>query len=184
MKRRAVTALGLAVLVGAAHGVPDSAGPALPRQPSMCRSGESAVYNCRFGSETASVCLGDFSIHYRFGRSGHPDLDIASTADWGNISLGGNRSQGGLNQDHIRFTSGDFHYVVHAGETGALNERPRHRISGIVVLQGAAGERRVNSLDCAMAASFNSRAFSAIATIAPKEWDGAEVTGGSFDVIY
>lgn len=183
---RAAAALSLAVLFGTANAVPDRALSAAVRKnpPNLCLVGERAVYSCRFGGKSGSVCLGKNSIHYRFGRGNRPELDLANTADWGNIHIGGNRSQGGLNQDHIRFTNRDTHYVVHSGETGSLNERPGRRLSGIAVLQGSAGQSEVAHLQCKQSAAFDSAVFSAISSAAPDGWDGEEASGGPFDVIY
>ena len=182
---RAVAALGLAVLFGTANAVPNRALSAAPKNvPNLCQVGERVVYSCRFGGKLGSVCLGRKSIHYRFGRGNRPELDLANTGDWGNVHVGGNRSQGGLNQDHIRFTNRDTHYVVHSGETGSLNERPGRRFSGIAVLRGSSGQSTVADLKCKAGAAFDSAAFPAIASAAPKGWDGEEVSGGPFDVIY
>jgi hypothetical protein len=151
---------------------------------SHCRAGERVVYACRMGRKLVSVCLGANSIHYRFGPRGALELDIASTAGWDNIHVGGNRSQGGLNQDHIRFSNLDTHYVVHAGATGSLNERPGRRMSGIAVLQGDSAEHEIARVDCKSGAPFDSESFAAISDAAPEGWDGGEPDGGPFDVIY
>jgi hypothetical protein len=151
---------------------------------SQCRPGERVVYECRVGEKLASVCLGANSIHYRFGSAAGPELDVSSAADWANIHIGGNRSQGGLNQDHIRFSSRDTHYVIHAGETGSLNENPGRRISGVAILKGSSADDEVASMDCAAGVPFDFDAFEAIPGAAPKGWDGSEADGGPFDVIY
>ena len=163
---------------------PAQASRIAPSAPSHCAAGERVVYSCRFGAKLGSVCLGRSSLHYRFGPAGHPAMDLASTPDWGNIHLGGNRSQGGLNQDTIRFTLGTTHYVVHQDETGSLNENPGRASSGIEVLQGVSGERQLASLSCKARSRFNWQAFGVISDAAPKGWDGAETPGGPFDMIY
>ena len=104
--------------------------------------------------------------------------------DWSNIHLGGNRSQAGLNQNHIRFTKGDTHYVVHAGETGSLNEQPGRRMSGIVVLGGESGENLIATLDCKAGKQLSSDTYRDLTNAAPDAWDGQEPDGGPFDVIY
>lgn len=151
---------------------------------SLCSSGERVVYTCRFGAKLGSVCLGRHSLHYRFGPQGRAELRIASNPDWSNVHTGGNRSQGGLNQDYIRFTNGLTHYVVHVDETGSLNENPGRRSSGIEVLQGASGERPLASLSCRTKASFNWSAHADLHNAAPENWDGAELPGGPFEMIY
>lgn len=162
---------------------------ARPAQPaaagtSLCTGGERVVYACRFGAKLGSVCLGRSSLHYRFGPAGRPEIDIASAPDWSNIHTGGNRSQGGLNQDSIRFTSGMTHYVVHQDETGSLNEAPGRRSSGIEVLRGMQGEQSLASLSCKARTRFNWQAFDALRDAAPKDWDGSETPGGPFDMVY
>lgn len=149
-----------------------------------CTGGERIVYSCQFGRRIASVCLGGGTLHYRFGLPGHPAIDVASDAAWSNIHRGANRSQGGLNQESIRFTNGTAHYVVHAGETGSLNENPGKRLSGLVVLQGAAGEREVANLTCRAGSGFNRQALDALGKAAPRGWDGTEEPGGPFDMVY
>ena len=150
----------------------------------LCRTGERALWQCPVGGKPASVCLGANSIHYRSASGAGEPLDIASDASWSNIHIGGNRSQGGLNQDHIRFSSQGTHYVVHAGETGSLNERPGLRVSGVAVLRGAAAEEMVESLDCRAGTPFVTGAFQAISGAAPQEWDGEETDDDPFDAIY
>lgn len=151
---------------------------------SLCHAGERVVYTCRFGAKLGSVCLGRNSLHYRFGPQGKPELHIASAPDWSNIHTGGNRSQAGLNQDYIRFTNGQTHYVVHVDETGSLNETPGRRSSGIEVLQGPSGERTLASLACKSKAPSNWSVGADLYKAAPKDWDGTELPGGPFEMIY
>ncbi|MBB4614750.1 hypothetical protein [Novosphingobium taihuense] len=151
---------------------------------SSCADGERVVYSCRFGMKIGSICLGRNSLHYRFGRPGRPDITVSSSPDWSNIHTGGNRSQGGLNQDYIRFTNGKTHYVVHVDETGSLNENPGIASSGIEVLEGETGSATLASLRCKSAARFNAKAFFDLNRSAPAAWNGAEVPGGPFEMIY
>lgn len=151
---------------------------------SLCNAGERVVYTCRFGEKLGSVCLARNSLHYRFGPQGRPELHIASTPDWSNVHTGGNRSQGGLNQDSIRFTNGLTHYLVHVDEAGSLSENPGRQSSGIEVLQGSSSEYTLASLTCRSAASFDWGAHDDLAKAEPKDWDGAETPGGPFEVIY
>lgn len=184
--RALAAALGVAALLATAGSAarPAQSGRAAPPAGSHCAAAERVVYSCAFGRKLGSVCLGGGALHYRFGPPGHPAIDVASDAKWSNVHLGANRSRGGLNQDSIRFTNGQTHYVVHAGETGSLNENPGKRISGLVVLQGAAGEREVASLTCRGGTGFNRQAFDALSRAAPQDWDGAETPGGPFDMVY
>jgi hypothetical protein len=187
--RAAAAAMGVAALLAtagsAAH--PARAGhsaSAASPSPNHCAGGERVVYSCRFGRRIGSVCLGGKVLHYRFGPPGHPAIDVASNAAWSNVHRGANRSQGGLNQDSLRFTNGLTHYVIHAGETGSLNENPGKRISGLVVLQGAGGEREIASLTCRAGSGFNWQALDALGNATPQGWDGAEAPGGPFDMVY
>ncbi len=176
--RRLAATLGVAAMMATGG---SAARPARQGEANLCTSAERVVYSCQFGTRLGSMCLGRKSIHYRFGKLGRLGLNLASTPSWSNIHTGGNRSQGGLNQDSIRFTRSTTHYVVHAGETGSLNENPGRRMSGIVVLEG---EREVANLACKARSPFHAEAFGAIGNAAPKGWNGAETPGGSFDMIY
>ncbi|WP_298195332.1 hypothetical protein [Novosphingobium sp.] len=151
---------------------------------SHCGAGERVVWSCRFGARLGSVCLGKSSLHYRFGPAGRAAIDVASTPDWRNIHTGNNRSHGGLNQDSIRFTRGMVHYVVHAGETGSLNENPGRRFSGITVLEGAEGEKQLAELACRTGAGFTAGALGALHAAAPRRWQGEETSGSPFDMVY
>ncbi|MBB3860149.1 hypothetical protein GGQ88_001410 [Novosphingobium hassiacum] len=177
-------AVAFAGLLAASGSVATPARPRPAPPASLCSGGERVVYSCGFGAKIGSVCLGRSSLHYRFGRLGRPELAVASTPDWRNIRTGGNRSQGGLNQDYIRFTNGLTHYVVHVDETGSLNESPGIRSSGIEVLRGASGERQIASLACKTSARFNREAFDALQTAAPQDWVGTETPGSPFEMVY
>ena len=180
--RALAAALSVAALLCTAGSAARPARSALP--PSLCSGAERVVYNCRFGAKLGSVCLGKHSLHYRFGPAGRAEIDVASTSDWSNIHLGSNRSQGGDNQDSIRFTNGLTHYVVHQDETGSLNETPGRRFSGIEVLRGVQGEQSLASLSCKARARFGLPAFDAVAAAAPNGWDSEETPGGPFDMVY
>jgi hypothetical protein len=182
--KAAASALCLAMLVGGASAKPAPARTIRSDAISHCRTGERIVYTCQFGKKLGSVCLGQQSLHYRFGPKGRAELDLVSTPDWNNIHLGGNRSQGGLNQNYIRFTNGNTHYVIHAGETGPLNERPGRRLSGIVVLGGIAGETQIATLECKGGKQLSDDTFRDLTNAAPDAWDSQEPEGGPFDVIY
>lgn len=177
-------AAALAVLLVTDGSAAKPARPRLAPPASLCAGGERVVYSCRFGAKVGSVCLGRNSLHYRFGRPGVADITVSSTPDWSNIHTGGNRSQGGLNQDYIRFTNGKTHYVVHVDETGSLNENPGRRSSGIEVLQGETGPSMIASLSCPSRTGFRTDALLALNRSAPETWDGAEVSGGPFEMIY
>ena len=161
--------------------------PARPRPAppaGLCAGGERVVYSCRFGTKLGSVCLGRNALRYRYGKPGKPEIEVSSTPEWSNIHTGGNRSQGGLNQDYVRFTNGQTHYVVHVDETGSLNENPGRRSSGIEVLQGDAAPATIAGLSCRSRSGFRTDAWLALNRSAPEDWDGAERPGGPFEMIY
>lgn len=184
MNRRSATAILLAVLFGTgnAGSLPTVAAQARPT--SLCRVDELIVYSCRFAKKLGSVCLGQGTLAYRFGRPSKPEIAIENAPDWSNVHTGANYSQAGLTQQHIRFTKGAIHYVVHAGETGSLNETPGRRISGIVVLGGTDGTRNLADFDCREGSGFAAGSFGRITQTAPDGWDGSETTDGPFDAVY
>lgn len=184
MNRRSATAILLAVLIGTGNAGSLPAVAAQGRPISLCRADEFIVYSCRFAKKLGSVCLGKSTIAYRFGRPSTPEIAIGSLHDWSNIHTGGNYSQAGLTQQHIRFTKGAIHYVVHAGETGSLNETPGRRISGIVVLGGTDGDKNLANFDCRGGSGFAAGSFGRITQTAPDGWDGSETTDGPFDAVY
>lgn len=115
---------------------------------SLCQAGERVLYACAFPRGAASLCLGAQGAHYRFGRPGQIDLDLASAPDWSNVHTGMVIGQGGGSQSHVRFTKGQTHYIIFDGETGSLADHPGQRLSGIAVQQGAKGEKTLATLDC------------------------------------
>ena len=174
----------MAALIGMGSAAPSPALSASPSTRSLCRGGEAIIYSCRFGGNVGSVCLGESDVHYRFGVAGRRVFEVGSDAAWSNIHTGGNRSQAGLNQDHIRFTNGNTHYIVHSDETGGLNETPGRRSSGIVVVQGPSGADEIARLDCKARTRLSFDRFLDIRKSAPKDWDGEEENDGPFDAIY
>ena len=154
---------------------------ALPAHaPSLCAAGERVVYSCAFPRGTGSVCAGHDRLHYRFGKAGHVDVDIVNAPDWSNVHTGTVVGQGGGSQSHIRFSSGQIHYIAFAGEMGALSDHPGRRWSGIAVQQGAKGEKTLATLDCKAGATLAADGLvGALAAFAsgPSE----EEQGGPFD---
>ena len=106
----------------------------------QCRAPEAVLYSCRFGRAVGSVCGGRGVLAYRFGALGKPSLEVASTPDWSNVHVGWVGGQGGGHQSHVRFTTGNHHYVVFEGENGALSDRPGRTDSGIYVGRGPQGD--------------------------------------------
>jgi hypothetical protein len=183
MMQAASSAVLMVVLLGAATSSSSISKPDGQKTTSHCQGVEQIVYSCKFGKKVGSVCLNKDSVIYRFGYLGRPELAVKSMADWSNIHIGANPSQAGLSQSHIRFTNGKMHYVVHAGETGQLNENPGRRISGIEVVEGASSEKSIASLSCPRGTPFTSKYYD-VHESAPADWDGWEADGGEFDVIY
>ncbi len=131
MKRLLAGAVIVTVLAGAGPSRPT------PAQRGHCRSDETVVYSCQFGAKHGSVCAAPGRIAYRFGASGKPpELAIASAPDWENVRIGRIVCGGGGYQNHLRFTRGDYHYIVFEAAGGGLTEVAGKRWSGISVWRG------------------------------------------------
>lgn len=146
--------------------------------PSHCAVGQRAVYSCRFGAKIGSLCLGNRSLHYRFGPLGRPEIDLASAPDWSNVHTHRLYSHA-LAQNHVRMTRGSINYIVHFGEAGNLSDVPGKSMSGLVVVDG-----RGNALadrTCKSGAWINADAFLDIPRNAPPGWEGDETPDGPFD---
>ena len=113
-----------------------------------CNEREAVLYSCRFGPAIGSVCAADGAIRYRYGPPGNPELELAGADDWSNVRIGMVTGQGGGHQSHVRFTSGDRHYIVYEGEDGTLADTPGRRYSGIYVGDGADAGREVANRQC------------------------------------
>lgn len=126
------------------------AGRAQDRQaiPHHCAGGERILYSCAFPRDVGSLCAGAGTVHYRFGRRGKPQIDLANLPDWSNVRLGDVRGQGNGYQRHVRISRGRFHYLVYEGVNGDLSEVAGRRYSGIEVLERSGGEVAVASLRC------------------------------------
>ena len=172
-------------LVGTALAAVGPVAPAARPANSQCRAGEVVIYSCRFGTASrpaiGSVCGGTQSVHYRYGPAGRPALDIASAPDWRNVHVDGVRGQGGGFQDHVRFTSGETHYIVFRGEDGSLASRPGRTYSGIAVLAGPQGERALATLACRGGATIAADLTGAVIDRAPPGAELGEETDGPFD---
>lgn len=180
MIRQAATLVLLAALAVLGTAQPLEAGRHKSVPANQCRTGERVIFSCRVGRKVGSVCAGAKSLHYRFGPLGKPEITVSSKPDWSNIHMWGNRSQGGLNQDQIRFTNGDTHYVVFDGETGSLNENPGVRFSGIAVIRGSSSEGLVATLDC----KANPGLSAAKQWNPPDGWDGWQDDDDPFNAIF
>jgi hypothetical protein len=103
-----------------------------------CRGAERVVYSCDFGKKLASICEGQGLITYRYGPAGTPEIEIASDGADGRVHEGGVIGQGDGWQDHLRFSSGGFDYVVFDGKFGRLSDSPGTHRSGVSVWRGKA----------------------------------------------
>ena len=149
----------------------------------LCAAGERIVYSCPFARGTGSVCMGANSLHYRFGHPGHVDIDIANARDWGNVHTGGAVGGGGGSEDHIRFTNGQTHYVVFAGEMGSLTDHPGRRYSGIAIVRGADGLHPLATLECHGGATIARDGLAgALSNLKPGPDEDSE--GGPFDIMF
>ena len=92
--------------------------------------------------------MGGRHLHYRFGKPGHIGLDIVNAPDWSNVHRGGVRGLGGGEEDWIRFTKGQTHYIVFSGALGSLSPHSYDGVSGIAIVQGVRGQRRLGRMDC------------------------------------
>ncbi len=146
---------GLCAMVLAA--APASSGPLAPaaaapagRQVAgtQCRADETVLYSCRFGRNVGSVCAARGRLHYRYGPPAQPEIELASTDDWRNVHAGGVVGQGGGHQSHVRFSVGQFHYIVFEGVNGSLAETPGQRHSGIYVGAGPDGREQLAYHQC------------------------------------
>jgi hypothetical protein len=150
---------------------------------SLCRADEAVVYSCRFGRKLGSVCAGNGQAHYRFGKPGEPEVEIASAPDWSNVRIGMVTGQQGGSQHHIRFTQGDSHYIVFHGVDGQLADRPGRTYSGVVQVLGPEGEWEGNSWDCKRRAAIHPDFEDTVAALAPEALRGSliETEGSAFD---
>jgi opacity protein-like surface antigen len=102
------------------------------------------VFACSFGARQVEVVRDGGRLTYRFGRPGRPELELAGDAASGTLFYHRTLYARGEDQT-LRFTSGDFSYVIFSGWSapnryleGARND------SGLLVLRGARVIRRMN----------------------------------------
>ncbi len=182
--RRWHVAAGLFALLAATVSVqPGAIASSRTQSASQCLAGESVVYSCRFGSRIGSVCAGGGGAHYRFGKPGRAEIDIASAADWSNVRIGMVTGQQGGSQHHIRFTQGDSHYIVYHGVDGQLADRPGRTYSGVTQVLGPNGEWEGNSWNCKRGAQIDPGFEDTVAAMVPEVLRPGliETRGGAFD---
>ncbi len=150
MRRSALLIPLLALLGGAAATAPsaEAASDARTRVVgTQCKAGERVAYSCAFGRKVVSVCINaGRQVTYRYGPLGKPEMTVASTGQDGKAQRNEIMLAGGGNQQHLRFSSGGYEYLVYSGITGPSFDPPNVRASGLVVLRG---NDEVSSKECA-----------------------------------
>ena len=120
---------------------------------SMCRPDEVPLFSCPVGHKMANLCAGQNNVAYRFGHIGQtPELSILSTPDWPNVRMGNVVGGGGGQETHIRFTRGDFHYMLFEGYPGQYHDAANGPWAGLTVINGNVGNQIMRH-DCALPAA-------------------------------
>jgi hypothetical protein len=113
---------------------------------SQCLTGERIAYTCAMGRKTLSVCLRPGrQVAYRYGPPGTPEMQIVSNGHDGRAFRNEVMTAGGGNQQHLRFISNGYEYVVYSGVTGPGFDPANARSSGFAVLHG---QDEVSSREC------------------------------------
>ncbi len=102
------------------------------------------VFACSFGARQVEVVREGGRLTYRFGRPGRPELVLS--ADAGSGTLFYHRTLYARGEDQtLRFTSGDFSYVIFNGWSAPNYYQEGARdYSGLLVLRGGQVIRRMN----------------------------------------
>ncbi len=147
--RHAITSAAALIMTAACAPAVSGAGDAARGAAAThCNEREVVLYSCRFGPAIGSVCASEGAIRYRYGPPGEPEIELAGADDWSNVRIGSVVGQGGGHQSHVRFTSGDRHYIIYEGENGTLAERPGVRHSGVYIGSGADAGNEVAHHQC------------------------------------
>lgn len=125
--------------------VTEPGAPAVQGAGAMCRPPERPIYVCDFGRRQVAVCSTDNSLTYRFGSASRTELELTSSGGSSTAAVSAVTGGGGGKQTHIRFTNGDYDYIVHTMVAGGLTERPGQRSSGLTVMRG---EQEVSVMAC------------------------------------
>lgn len=90
--------------------------------PSHCTAEEKTVFSCSVGEKTVSVCASKElsptagSIQYRFGSEGHPEIRLPDPAAHpATAAKGGTLMYSGGGGAFLRFSKGEYNYVVYTG---------------------------------------------------------------------
>ena len=93
--------------------------------------------------------MGGGHLHYRFGKLGHPAIDIVNAPDWSNVHISQWRGKEGAIDNQIRFTNGKTHYIIHAGAQGDnANYRPGAHYSELSAEQGENRDKMLAVMQC------------------------------------
>jgi hypothetical protein len=123
---------------------PAGAAPALGAE--QCGEGETPLFVCRYADKIVSVCGSRAAVTYRFGTSDSTEMTISSNRHDRTAFLSEVRGQGsGGHQTSIRFTRDGYSYIVSAGVSGSLSEKPG---SSLDVLSVTQGHKDIASHDC------------------------------------
>lgn len=153
----------VALVTGATPRAPVVAPPAVSASPtSWCRPGETDLYTCDAGAKRVSVCVSDGAsaqrgqLLYRFGApaAGAPELELPRQATVpSRTATGESAAFAGGGGVWLRFTQGNFAYVVYSGvgrwgRNGAVEVREGVQVerNGRAVATLACAAPRVNEL--------------------------------------
>ena len=100
----------------------------------LCGADQTTYFSCQIGDKLASVCSsGADTLSYRFGISARTEINIASPVNYSRTGYSG----GG--EGRLRFTRGEYDYVVHsgiyAGEWQPDGTRDKVERAGVYVIQ-------------------------------------------------
>lgn len=89
---------------------------------SHCTAEEKTVFSCNVGEKIVSVCASKDlsptagSIQYRFGSEGHPEIRLPDPAAHpATAAKGGTLMYSGGGGAFLRFSKGEYNYVVYTG---------------------------------------------------------------------
>lgn len=120
--------------------------PVDPVTPSHCTSQEDVIFDCPIGKKHVSVCNNGGDLQYRFGRLGSTELAFPQSPEENASVTQGTIMLSGGGGDYLRFSNGDYDYVVYSAEgRGVLNE-------GVVVEKDG---KRLTTLKCSSYATNN-----------------------------
>lgn len=121
MKRVAMI---LAVAIGVALPLPAAA---------QSGDGQRTVFECILrNGKTVRVTSQGGNVFYNYGRRDRPELSLRGSPRSGNVYFMRQRYAGP--QMQLRFTNGEYSYIVHAMEGNA--HRDANAVSGLVVMRG------------------------------------------------